>query len=269
MIEYLLKGIVPLSLQIELRVLSYRTMIVLGLYVGIVLVYRRMKAANIPPSRARALFILSALTFLPAGLVSSWLPDMFYYPTEHWSLAFFLKRMSLHTSKTFHTSLIVPIAIAMLYVKALKLPFARTWDTIFLYIPLSLGIGRIGCWLSGCCWGRETTVSLMGSIYTFHHPVPLYELAADLLVFFIGKRIYYRVYSGETGSADRLFGGAVVASYLIGYGVLRFFLEMIRVNPDLAWGMTQAQWAMVASIFIGVLIIVSVKTKNRSAKEDR
>ena len=43
-----------------------------------------------------------------------------------------------------------------LYCRVRKLPFLKFFDLTMPSIALAQGFGRIGCFLAGCCYGRET-----------------------------------------------------------------------------------------------------------------
>jgi phosphatidylglycerol:prolipoprotein diacylglycerol transferase len=53
--------------------------------------------------------------------------------------------------------------------------------------------------------------------------------------------------------------GRVFCAYLILTGVARFLVELIRLNPRSFWGMSNAQTASVASILLGLIVVISRK----------
>lgn len=129
-------------------------------------------------------------------------------------------------------------------------------DICALFGVLAHAIGRIGCFLHGCCKGRETQ-SVLGVVYpgstTSVHPVQLYESFLLLVLFFVLWERY----------KQKKVDGEVFLFYLAAYSCIRFFTEYFR------WGasavvvggvITQAQ---IASIFIiiGSLIAWHVLSK--------
>ena len=54
----------------------------------------------------------------------------------------------------FHGALAGGLLAAIWITGAKKLPFWKTADTIAPYIALGQGIGRIGCLVNGCCYGK-------------------------------------------------------------------------------------------------------------------
>ena len=113
-----------------------------------------------------------------------------------------------------------------LYCRTHGLIFLKYFDHVMPSIALAQGFGRIGCFLAGCCYGKETQ-----SIFsiTFHNsdfapngvaliPTQLYSSALDFLHFFL------LLYINRKKKAD----GQVAACYLIFYSIGRFFLEYLR-----------------------------------------
>lgn len=76
------------------------------------------------------------------------------------------------------------------------------------YIALGYAIGRIGCFLRGCCYG----ISI---------PIQIYSSIALLIIFVILMRI----------KAHKEFDGEVFSWYIILYSMGRFFLEFFRADP--------------------------------------
>jgi len=117
-----------------------------------------------------------------------------------------------------------------------------TGDAFALAIPLGHAIGRIGCFLGGCCFGSPTTVPWAvrypsGSLPHLAqiarseiapdermslpvHPTPLYELGFDLVLFVALFAL-----------RDRLrIRGNLFRLYLFAYAIFRLALEMIRAD---------------------------------------
>jgi len=108
-----------------------------------------------------------------------------------------------------------------LYLKRVGLPLWGTLDITFTAIPLAQAVGRIGCFLGGCCYGRPTD-SFLGVLFPGRshavHPTQLYESALNLLNFGVLFIVYKR----------RKFEGQVFALYLMNYALIRFILEFWR-----------------------------------------
>ena len=106
-------------------------------------------------------------------------------------------------------------------------------------------LGRIGCLLVGDDYGRKTDLPWgltfpQGSPPTLDtvHPTQLYEFFWLLLV---GALLWRR-----RRASPFLFG-----EYLALNGLGRFFVEMLRVNPKVALGLTEPQWIGIGLMVLG------------------
>jgi phosphatidylglycerol:prolipoprotein diacylglycerol transferase len=134
----------------------------------------------------------------------------------------------------------------------------RGADAIAPALALGQAIGRIGCQLSGDGdWGKETTLP-WGMSYPYAvvgwdkppgvrvHPTPLYELALYLVIF---AMLWRR--RGQP-AAD----GTMIGLYLVLASVARFAVEFVRVNPQVALGLTEAQLTAIALAVTGGALLV-------------
>lgn len=104
-----------------------------------------------------------------------------------------------------------------------------TGDAFAVALPLAQGVGRIGCFLHGCCEGAVTSgpfgvavASSTGDIAT-RHPAQLYEAALDL-----GLAAWIWSVRARPRPSGHLFRTA-----LVGYAAIRFALEPLR--GDTGW----------------------------------
>lgn len=146
-------------------------------------------------------------------------------------------------------------AFFLLLLKLIKFPLSvKVLWPIVPAICIGHAIGRIGCFLAGCCYGDVTTwwwgVHLHGDD---RHPTQLLEtIGLGFLAFhlFRSKR-----------AKEELVG-----HYLLGYGVLRFFIEILRGDQIRGyWGpLTPSQWISIVLIVAGVLIKFRFKANSPS-----
>jgi phosphatidylglycerol---prolipoprotein diacylglyceryl transferase len=125
-------------------------------------------------------------------------------------------------------------------------------------------IGRIGCFLSGDGdYGIPTTLPWgmsfpNGVVPTSErvHPTPLYEFLAWMLIAVVLWR------AGTLFLQEKKPAGWIFCAYLILTGVARFLVEIIRLNPRSFLGLSNAQTASVASLLLGMILLVSLKPKS-------
>jgi len=120
-----------------------------------------------------------------------------------------------------------------------------TGDSFLVPVAVAIGIGRIGCFFGGCCYGTETTLP-WGVIFPSVDPVPrhptqLYEAAFHLACAATGWWLLRR----------RLFVGNQIKLYILVYAIYRFGTEWIRPEVRLYGGLTGYQ---IASVLIAALM---------------
>src|SRR5205823_4158996 len=145
------------------------------------------------------------------------LVDIRYYlerPGEFFSLA------TLQAGGVFYGGLIAALGVSWWYMRKMRLPLLKTADVFAPGVALGHGIGRLGCFSAGCCWGIEchrpwavtftdpaandvTGVPLNRPL----HPTQLYEAFAEFLIFGI---LYWRIRRAHAA-------GEVIGLYLLLY----------------------------------------------------
>ena len=139
------------------------------------------------------------------------------------------------------------------------IPWLTGADACAPAIALGQAIGRLGCQAAGDGdWGKETALP-WGMAYPYAvvgwdkppgvrvHPTPLYEAAAYAAIFALLWRLR------REPAAD----GAILALYLVLSGAARFLVEFVRVNPRIAFGLTEAQLASLTLVVIGGWWLIS------------
>lgn len=104
---------------------------------------------------------------------------------------------------------------------------------------LGIAIGRVGCFLAGCCYGIATSLP-WGVDFgdgLLRHPTQLYE--AFLL---LGLFAYAQI------MRDRYAPGALFRRFMIVYFAWRFLVEFVRVSPPWALGLSYYQVASAAIV---------------------
>ena len=238
----------------------YFGLILTGITVAAVLFYKQTARAGVDPYRLRAFVVLSGAMAFPLGLIGSQAANMFYFPPERWSFPFFWEQFIFGPHQTFHAAIALPLAFLLTMAAVFRLNRLHVADTVFLYLPLGHAIGRTGCFLVGCCWGNPITVACLGREFSFHNPVPLYEVLLNLLLFLFLRGQYRGVY---TTRQREIQGGRVTALYLIGYGAIRMSLETIRNERVVGFGMTLAQWGMVFFMIAGLMMLAVIFFRSR------
>lgn len=127
----------------------------------------------------------------------------------------------------------------------------KTGDTYVLPAAVAIGIGRIGCFIGGCCFGVPTSLpwgvsfkSAGDDVITFRHPTQLYEAAFHftmaIVFFWVEKRGWL--------TNQRL------KAYLLAYLGYRFLSEFIRPETKLWLDWTAYQWAAIGLAPVLILL---------------
>jgi phosphatidylglycerol:prolipoprotein diacylglycerol transferase len=187
---------------------AYGACIVAGAAAGVALGVRRARGYGLQRFDVLACGLLG----FAGGLVGSTL----LYVLIH--LRTFLDEPALlaQSGHVFYGGLAGGALAAFLYCRAYAVPLARVADAGAPALALAHAIGRIGCFLGGCCFGRETDFALA---VEGRHPVQLYESAGLLALVAILIGLTSRLRSRS---------GALFAVYLAGYGILRLTMEPLR-----------------------------------------
>lgn len=118
----------------------------------------------------------------------------------------------------------------------------RRGDALVPALGLGLAIGRIGCFLRGCCCGKVTRlpwgVDFGDGLY--RHPTELYECAFGLLWF---------AFTLRRPKGDR---GVLFDAFMGSYFTFRFFLEFIRTEAVAAWGLTTFQFVCIPVVLFSL-----------------
>jgi phosphatidylglycerol:prolipoprotein diacylglycerol transferase len=137
-------------------------------------------------------------------------------------------------------------ATAILFIKQHKMELLKTLDLLAPFIALGQAIGRIGCLLNGCCFGRETDFGLYFKVFDqILIPTQLYSSLLLLLIFIILRFKQDRKH----------LLGQILCSYLFLYSLKRFFIEFLRNDsPRIFFGLTFFQILCLVVFFISLAI---------------
>ena len=117
---------------------------------------------------------------------------------------------------------------------------ARYGNLLAPPIALGMAVGRVGCLLSGCCFGTPTALpwGIDFGDGIARHPTQLYEMIFCLIAFVLLQR------ARKTAPP-----GSLLTRFFLAYFIFRFFEEFIRPFAPIA-GLTTFQWICLAGILI-------------------
>lgn len=128
-------------------------------------------------------------------------------------------------------------------------------DIIAPCLPLGHALGRIGCFLNGCCYGRHWEHGVRyAHVGDPVFPTQLVHAAANLVL--VGVLL---------AMEERLpKKGQLIALYVVGYGALRFLAEFLRGDYPDPGTLTPAQWICVLLVPCGAGLFLWARLRGRS-----
>jgi phosphatidylglycerol:prolipoprotein diacylglycerol transferase len=124
---------------------------------------------------------------------------------------------------------------------------AKTGDALCVPLAAAIAVGRIACFVGGCCYGVPTSLPIGVDFGDglHRHPTQLYEVAfhatAAVVLASLRRRGRFRT--------------NLVKLYIVAYLVYRFATEFIRPEPRVVLGLTLYQVA--ALVFIPVFLVLA------------
>jgi phosphatidylglycerol:prolipoprotein diacylglycerol transferase len=138
-------------------------------------------------------------------------------------------------------------------------------NVFFVGIPLVHGIGRVGCLLGGCCYGKPTSmpwgIAYTSAIAAEHngtplgvavHPTPVYDLVAELFNFVVVVVLWRR----------RAPPWAIPAAWAVLYGTQRFVIEFFRGDPRGQYGsFSSSQWFSLVMVPVAAYVLWRIRSR--------
>lgn len=174
---------------------------------------------------------------LLGAMVGAKLGLLLYMPVDEWLGSLRALLLSEWGGRTILGALFGGFVGVELTKKALGITIA-TGDPYALGLPLGQALGRVGCFLGGCCYGRPLEAdSPLRSLHLELHPAQLYEAALDLAV-------AVTVFALRKQPRPR---GLLFRYYLLAYAAIRVAMDFFRGDEKQLLGtLSYAQWFCLA-----------------------
>ncbi len=235
----------------NIELYSYGFMIGLGVILGLIIASKRMEQAGLNPDDFFSFFVIIIICGIVGGRLIHVVLNKSSYPT-------FKSVLDLREGGfAIHGVLLGGLLGSLAYCIAKRVRPGTLLDIIVPSVALGQSLGRIGCFLNGCCYGIPTNGNWgVQTRYApgLRHPYQLYESAADFLLFLGLMRL-----SKKTDTR-----GVVTLAYVFGYSLIRFSLEFFRDSEKILFGLSSAQWLSLVLLAASLLLYLLVK--KRTAK---
>ena len=207
---------------------TYGLLLAVAFIAGILIAVRNARKEGVDADSIWNMALIVLIATLVGCKLLMFITDFSYYaanPREIFSLS------TLRSVGVFYGGLLLALGAAAWYLRKRRLPAWHVADCSAPAIALGQAIGRIGCFMAGCCYGAPTNVPWgirftnvyanenMGTPLNIPlHPVQIYESAGALILFvYLMRRI-----------SKRHMPGQIILEYLALYAVMRFVLEFFR-----------------------------------------
>lgn len=253
---------------------SYGLMLATGFLVASYLLTLEFKRKRLDPALASNITLIA----LVGGVAGSKL----LYLIEHWD-AFVADPVGMAFSPgglTFYGGFLLATFLIFLYVRKKKLSFFSVADSAAPGLIIAYGIGRLGCHFAGdgdygfptdLPWGTDYSKGTFPPSQAFKnipeianqypqgipdtilcHPTPVYEFLLAAIILAVLWKLRTRVRPD----------GMLFMIYLVLAGVERFTIEFLRLNPRIAFGLSEAQLISAALIVVGLLGVNYLRKKH-------
>jgi len=252
----------PILLKIgSLTIFTYGFFLALAFLAAMALAGQEARRVGLPPGRVYDLCFYSIIAALIGARVFQVLLEWNFY----WAHPQDIIKV-WDGGLAFQGGLVLGIITAVCYMWRHSLPVWKTLDVLALAMPLGQGIGRIGCFMAGCCYGRPTDLpwgvtftdpQSLGPVGVKIHPTQLYESLLVLGVLAVLLHLRSR----------KRFEGQLLGTYFLLAGLVRFAVEFFRGDPrgpDILAGMPSTQViALSMAVVGGCLLVWGFKPKNK------
>lgn len=145
-------------------------------------------------------------------------------------------------------------------------PESNIIKNVYVIAPASItiahGIGRIGCFLAGCCYGKETD-SIFGILFPgMANPVYPTQLFEAIFLLILSAILFLIAYKKESTITMSL--------YLVLYGIFRFLIEFIRGDDrgGTILSLSPAQFISIIAVITGVVLFFVINKKEIFQKKN-
>jgi phosphatidylglycerol:prolipoprotein diacylglycerol transferase len=242
-------------------VYSYGVLLALAYLAGLQFAVVRARRRGVDAARIMDLGIYLIIAALVGAKLMLVLIDFDYFrerPRELLSL--------VRAGGVFYGGLIGAFLVGIWLVRRYKLNLWTTADLMTPGIALGHVIGRLGCLLAGCCYGRPTSVpwaitftdpaaeiNVGTPLGEALHPTQLYDAGAELVILAVLLM---------TERRGRLFPGRTFWFYVLLYAISRFVVEIYRGDPrGEIMGLSTSQFVSVVLVPVSLFMLWRLRSR--------
>ena len=241
---------------------TYGVLLAAAYLIGLKLAMVRARARQLDAARVLDLGVWIIISALVGAKLMLLAVDFQYFranPRELLTLA--------RSGGVFYGGLIFAVAVSVWYIRCRGLPLWTTFDVFAPGIALGHAVGRAGCLMAGCCFGRPTDVAWA---ITFTdpaaaanvgtplgvplHPTQVYEAGAELAILTLLLL---------TERRGRPFPGRTFWAYMLLYAMSRFAIEFYRGDErGMVLGVSTSQFISLLIAPLSIAMLVWLKRRS-------
>ncbi len=278
----------PFLGEVHVALPTYGPLVATALVVSWLWFFRIVRRDGLPVEPAARVAFWTLVSGLVGGKLGLVIVDLDWYLANPGRL---LSVDLLTAAGVIWAALLCGLAGLIVSARMNGLPAGLVLDAAAVTLPVAQSIGRVGCLMAGCCYGRacappgdECTLP-WAVVYHSHeahlrtgvpfgvelHPTPVYEILWSLAVVLPVVLLVRRM---------RAAPGEVILAYFATYGTGRFVIEFFRGDParglwfkDLSAGspddlLSTSQIVSLAVVPLAVLLWVRLR-RSASGDEER
>jgi phosphatidylglycerol:prolipoprotein diacylglycerol transferase len=236
------------------RMPTYGFISLCALAVAVLLIRRYARIEGLDPGRTTEAIVLTiAVGFFGARVFEAVINGDRYFGRPGGL------KLLLFSTGVFLGGLITAIPFCILWFRHIRLPVLQGLDILALTGGVAEGVGRWGCFFSGCCYGTPSdlpwAVTFPEIGRRLHaglpsvpiHPTQIYMSLNSLAILGLLLLLYRR----------KRFHGQIISVYVLLYTTTRFFIEFVRGDADRGFVIGGR---LSTSQFLGVLLAIVAGT---------
>jgi phosphatidylglycerol---prolipoprotein diacylglyceryl transferase len=170
----------------------------------------------------------------------------------------------------FSGGLLTAIVAAWFYLRHHKLNLWQAFDVWAPAVAIGQAFGRIGCFMAGCCYGREshgfcavtfTNPKSIAPLNTPLYPTQLFDSLSNFIIFGILMLL----------SARKKFQGQVILWFLIMHSTARLVIEKFRGDDRgifLGTNWTVTQFLAIVILLSSISALIYLKSKQENSNKN-
>ncbi|MDP8261969.1 MAG: prolipoprotein diacylglyceryl transferase [Candidatus Ancaeobacter aquaticus] len=249
----------PILLHFKFPIYSYGVCVAIAFLLGYYLVLKKAAIENIQKEFISDLLLVIIISGIVGSRLLYVVFNIRYFMDNPFEIVM-INRGGLIV----YGGIIATFIVTSIYTTMKGHKFFFIADLVVPFLALGQSLGRIGCYLNGCCYGKVTSFPvgvafpryslpyfnhidkgfINGDMYASLpvHPAQLYSSGLDLLIFVVLLLVYDK----------RKWNGQVFWLYVVLYPLKRFFVEFFRGDSAICGGgMTIYQIISIGVIMIG------------------